>query len=348
MDEKKAELVRQALESCIRPIFFFHDDPDGATSFLQLYKLKGEGKGVIVKTGPVLNEDMVRRVAEFDADKIFVLDLAMIEQGFIENTKVPIVWLDHHDIVDHFNTTYINSRSWGDETPPCVMAYYITGKADPWIALVGSCGDWYTPPKDLVEVCKEKYPGLFDDSAVLPEDFSFKTRVGELIQILSFNLKGTSSDAMNSLKVFARIEGPMELLDQSTPRAKWLVRRYQKIKTSYESLKKDAIAALEKQKGIVAAFTSERDRYAITKDLSNELSYLFPDKVLLIGREKNSEIRTSIRSSRHGPIIDKAVERSLVGLEARGGGHPHACGANIKKEDFSRFIDNLRRELSVE
>ena len=37
------------------------------------------------------------------------------------------------------------------------------------------------------------------------------------------------------------------------------------------------------------------------------------------------------------------MEKALQGVQGYGGGHLHACGANIKVEDFDRFVDNIKK-----
>ena len=69
--------------------------------------------------------------------------------------------------------------------------------------------------------------------------------------------------------------------------------------------------------------------------------------IIILAREKSGEYKMSLRSGRHGPIIDKALEKALIGVDGYGGGHEKACGANVKKADFERFIENFKRELSL-
>jgi single-stranded DNA-specific DHH superfamily exonuclease len=53
--EKELKTFKKALDESARPLFFFDDDADGVTSFVQLYKYKKEGKGVAVKASPILD-----------------------------------------------------------------------------------------------------------------------------------------------------------------------------------------------------------------------------------------------------------------------------------------------------
>lgn len=345
LDEKTVQSLRGMLNESACPLFLFHDDPDGATSFMQLLKYRGEGKGVIIKTGPRVTVDLVRRIAEFNADKVFILDIALVDQEFLRQAGVPVVWLDHHGIQDPCGSTYINSRAWGKTTPPCYMSYQITEKKIPWLAMVGCVGDWHLPPQDLMATFRVRYPAILERELHLPEEFMFKSKIGDLVQILSFNLKGKSHDALTAIKIFSRLEGPEELLEEKTSQARFLIRRFRKIKILYESLKMDAVQVLKRQTDFVRVFTTIKDRFAVSKDLSNELSFLFPENVVVVAREKNGEMKISIRSGRKGPVIDRALERALVGIEGHGGGHERACGANVNKEDFGQFVENLKAEL---
>ena len=82
---------------------------------------------------------------------------------------------------------------------------------------------------------------------------------------------------------------------------------------------------------------------SFTGDLSNELLYRLPDKLIIIGRDKEDEIRMSLRIK--GKLLSEILKKSLIGIEGYGGGHEHACGASVKKHDFKKFISNIRKYL---
>ena len=104
----KTELKKEL--SADKPLYLFDDDPDGLCSFLQLYRHIKGGKGIIVKRTPRITEDFVRKVEEYGPDKIFVLDIVMIDQEFIDKVKTPIVWIDHHEPQERENIMYYNPR----------------------------------------------------------------------------------------------------------------------------------------------------------------------------------------------------------------------------------------------
>ena len=119
--------LKDHLDACKRPFFLFDDDQDGLCSFLQLYRYKGEGKGVIVKTTPKVGTVFADKILEFQPDKIFILDLADIEQDFLDEMKAPVIWIDHHGPYSRENVKYFNPRiaKWEDNHPVSFMCHQV-------------------------------------------------------------------------------------------------------------------------------------------------------------------------------------------------------------------------------
>ena len=146
LKDKEAAEIREELKNCRQPLFFYHDDPDGLTSFIMLYRHHGEGKGFVVKAHPNINRKFAGYVRSYGADKVFVLDIAMVEQEFIDEAGVPVVWIDHHMPVERENVKYFNPRiSSGINMPTPALCYQVT-RQDLWLAAVGCIGDWVIPP----------------------------------------------------------------------------------------------------------------------------------------------------------------------------------------------------------
>ncbi|MEM4331117.1 MAG: DHH family phosphoesterase, partial [Candidatus Pacearchaeota archaeon] len=101
--------------------------------------------------------------------------------------------------------------------------------------------------------------------------------------------------------------------------------------------------SISKNSGSILVFIYNDEKMALTSDLSNELLYENPDKFIIIGRDKNDEIKLSLRSAKY-PVLP-ILEKSLKGIEGYGGGHLHACGANIKKKDIEQFLENIKKNL---
>src|SRR3989338_3752050 len=102
--------IKNELDSCQSPLYFFDDDPDGLSSFLLLYRYKREGHGIVVKTHPKLDSRSVSRLEEYKPDKVFILDIALLDQSFVDSCPVPIIWIDHHGPHEINGVMYFNPR----------------------------------------------------------------------------------------------------------------------------------------------------------------------------------------------------------------------------------------------
>ncbi len=338
LTEKDYEKIREELKNCSKPIFFFHDDPDGLASFLLLYRYINEGKGVVVKTYPRIDNKFIKKVIEYGADKVFILDIALVEQDFVDKVKVPVIWIDHHSPIELDRVKYFNPRSKNNDNIPVSYICYKVTEKDLWISTTGVIGDWFLP--DFIEEFRKKYPDLLPQGINDPGDILFNTKLGELSRIFSFVLKGKTQDTMKCVKILTRIKDPSEILDKKTAAGVYIYKKYIKIKKEYDSILNNVLNTVTDEKILVYTYTVKK--MSFTGDLSNELLYRFPDKVILIGREKSGEVKCSLRSNSKIKL-SKILEKALVGINGYGGGHEYACGACVKTEDFKRFIDNLEK-----
>jgi single-stranded DNA-specific DHH superfamily exonuclease len=338
LTQKDYDNIRQELDNCKRPMFFFDDDPDGLCSFLLFYRYVKEGKGVVVKSSPELKPMFLKTVENYKPDKIFIVDKPMVSPDFIEKVKVPIIWVDHHELKQNTGTKYFNSRDSGFGEPTSCICYRVV-KQDLWIAMCGSVGDWYLP--DFKKEFSEKYPDLLSSKIKKPEKALYETRLGEIIRILSFILKGKTSEVMKCVKILTRINDPYELIESKTARASFIMKRYRKVEKNYKELLDRAIKSKDKSKILLFTYSN---KMSFTGDLSNELLYKFPKKLTIVAREKDGEMKCSLRASSH-ISVSKIVEKALLGVNGYGGGHEHACGACIKKEDFGKFVENIKKEI---
>ena len=339
LTEKHYNEIRQELDNCKRPLFFFDDDPDGLCSFLLFYRYAREGKGIVVKSTPELKPMFLRTVENYSPDKIFILDKPMVSPDFIDAVKVPIIWIDHHNIIENSGTKYYNSRKDGFGEPASCICYRVV-KQDLWIAACGAVADWCLP--DFSAEFSKEYPDLLPAEIKKPEKALYETKLGELIKILSFILKGKTSDVLSCVKILTRIKTPYELLNEETAQAKFIIKRFKKVKKEYDGLLDEALKQSKTDKMII--FTYSDKRMSFTGDLSNELLYMFPEKIILVAREKSGEMKCSLRSS--GPVsVFEILKKALVGIEGYGGGHEHACGLCIKNKDFKRFVENIKKQL---
>lgn len=339
LTEKEAQEIKKEIDECQRPIYFFHDDPDGLASYLMIYRYKKEGKGITVKASPRITTDYLRQVREYGADKVFVLDIAQVDQEFVDEVKLKVVWIDHHQLQEIEGAKYYNPQRRGVNVPTPALIYQAL-QTDLWLAVIGCIGDWHIP--SIAEEFIKQYPDLLDKNITTPEEALFNTPAGKIAKIFSFNLKGNKNNVQRSFNTLPKIKTPYEILNQETPAGKLIYSHYEYINKTYEELLKNAKKQAKKDELIL--FTYEEDKLSLTRDLSNEMMYLYPDKTIIIAREKNDEVKCSIRSKKN---IKSALAKSLQGIQGYGGGHENACGAVIKKEDFQRFIENFKEQINL-
>jgi len=335
--------IREELDTCKKPLIFFHDDPDGVSSFLLFYRYMREGKGVIIKTTPKIDERFLRQVQEYGPDKIFVLDIAMVEQEFIDQVNTKIIWIDHHTPLKRQNILYFNPRAKDPKdqslnVPTSYLCYQVV-KQDLWIAMIGIVGDWHYP--DIAEEFKKQYPDMLAKEIKDPESALFESKLGNLIEMVSFSLKGSTQDAMKCVKILTRINSPYEITKQETPGGKYLYKKYSEMKKEYQAMLNTAIK--QKPIGKLLVFRYPSGSTSFTKDLANELLHRFPEYVIIIAREKDDELKMSLRSKTAVilPILLKVFEQ----VDGHGGGHEMACGANVKAAEFDKFLELFAKEL---
>jgi single-stranded DNA-specific DHH superfamily exonuclease len=337
LTEKEVKELREELDSCKNPLIYFHNDPDGFCSFLLLYKYVGQGKGVIIKSSIELPASFARSVEEYNPDKVFIVDKPDVSQEFLDVIKQPVVWVDHHPPIKRHKVKYFNPRvNDPNANLPASFLCYQAVQENMWISMVGCTGDWVIP--EFIDQIKKDYPDLIDKDINTPEEVLFNSKFGKLARILSFCLKGHIGDVKKCINIMTRIKTPYELLNQETPQAKFMYKRFKKIDDEYQETLKDAVNS--KTKDEILLFLYKQDRMSLNPDLANELMYKFPEKVIMVGREKSGEVKLSIRGNNYN--LPSVLDAGLEGCEGYGGGHEHAVGANVKKSDFDKFLEQFR------
>lgn len=338
--ENKLQEVRDQLDKSLRSIFFFDDDADGLASFIILYHSVNEAKGIPIKAAPVVNEEFVRFVHEFSPERIFVLDNSRVTDEFVEGVRTPITVLDHHTYEQVNGIKFYNPRDYDPDKnfPTTYLAYKITqNKDDLWIAMLGCVADWVMP--DFKDEFCDKYPDLLDRSITKPDDALFDSEIGKLSRVFFFALKGSTKSVLANMKTLTRIKSPYELLHETTPAGKFIMKHFKKYQVMYDAFYARAKQCVTNDR--FAIFAYEDANMSMTAELSNELIHRHPDKVVIVARIKNGEYRCSLRGAGK-TMIAPALKRALESVEGTGGGHEQACGASVKEEDFSHFVELLR------
>ncbi len=348
LSDEELKQIKEELDNCKNPVFLYDNDADGLCSFLLLYKYKGEGKGYRHQKN-VTDEIEAENIKRMQPDKIFILDVPAnkITQDFIDLLKVPVVHIEHHIVVNKlkniktFNPTIKNEK---DDPATSVICHNVV-KDNLWLAAVGCVGDWRLG-KETDEFAKQN-PDLLNPEIKDPGKALFDTKLGKLAQIINFSLKGKSSDVKKNIFLLQKIKYPHDILGQNTEEGRKLYNHYLIINKEYKSLYDRAVKHAEKDK--ILLFVYEEGAISLSSELSNELVYRFPKKIVIVARKKkgvvDAELRVSVRSVT-SEIRTKLI-KALEGVDGTGGGHAMACGATIKEKDFDKFLEQFKAQLNI-
>lgn len=348
LTNKQIQEIRDHLEKAQNPIFYFDNDADGLCSFVLLRRYLGRGKGVAVRSFPDLNVSYARKAQELNADYVFILDKPVVSKEFVEEIDslgLPIVWIDHHDVESEDLTQfsknlfiYNPAKSKGSdrsEEPVTYLSYKVANrKEDAWIAIIGCIADHYLPP--FVNEFEKQYPDFWG-KVQDPFDAYYKTEIGKIAQAFNFGIKDSITNVVKLQNFLISCQGPTHVFSETYHNATFR-KRYMEIKTKYKEL-------LEKAKRTVSGkliFFEYSGELSISADLSNELSYIYPKKYVIVSYKKDAVANLSMR----GKNVKKLLEKVLKDFDnASGGGHEDAVGARLRTSDLTPFKEKFLQEI---
>lgn len=341
LTEKQIKEIREHLDRAQNPVFFFDNDADGLCSFLLLQRYCGKGKGVPIRSFPGLEKEYFRRVGELNADYIFVLDKPVISKGFfeeVEKVNIPIVWIDHHQIDNLYVPDYVNYYNPAVEVPKSfepvtyICNYVSKRKEDLWIALIGCISDRYMP--DFVADARKQFPELINDSKD-PFGIFYGSLMGRIARIFAFALKDKTTNVITMLKYLMKVKGPYDVLDENSKNST-MHERFNYIYAKYQKFLQKAISlGGESEKVLFFQYAGDM---SISSDLSNELSYLFPEKIIVVVYLTGVKANISVRGKRVKDLVLDVISNLD---NSTGGGHEDAVGATVRIEDLERFKKNF-------
>jgi len=342
LSTQQLQEIRQLLEKSQNPLFFFDNDVDGLCSYLILQKGLDRGKGVAIKSFPELNKDYLRKINELNPDAVFILDKPKVSEDFIKGViekNIPLIWIDHHEVqVDKKLLKEINYfNSFPSSEPVTYIAYNIfKRKQDLWLAMIGCIGDVFMP--DFAESFAKENPELFQ-SNVSAFDALYTTKIGQIVKMLNFGLKDTTTNVLRLMKLLLKAKTPYDLLEEN-PQTKQLHNRYNEINKKYKTILEKTELQQDSNKKII--FFSYSGDTSMSSEIANELFFKNKDKIVVVAYRKEDKINISLR----GEDVKSLTEKAVQGLEnATGGGHERATGCSIRAEDFEKFKKRVEEEV---
>lgn len=347
LTDKEIKEIREHLEKAQNPLFLFDNDIDGLMSFILLRRKINRGKGVAVKSFPELDVNYVSRIDEFNSDYVFILDKPLVSKEFIEEVQkrnIPIVWIDHHEVgpkIKEENVFYYNpvfSEKPSNE-PVSYIAYNIVqSKDDIWLAMAGCISDNFLP--EFKDEFIKKYPDIWKKNIQSAFQVLYESEFGKLITMLDFSLKDRTSNVMNMINFLFVAKNPSDILVENEKNIR-IFKRYEEVNKIYQGLLDNAKSiARSSSKLIVFKYSGS---LSLSAGLSNELSYRFPGKVIVIVYLKDATATLSIRGRED---VREITLKAISGIpNATGGGHKNATGAKMLNSDLGEFLEVFEEEL---
>ena len=337
LTQKQVKEIKEHLEKAQNPLFFFDNDQDGLCSFLLLQRYLERGKGVPVKSFPELISDYFRRIQELNADYVFILDKPLVSKEFWEKVKqinIPVVWIDHHEIdkkdipdfVNYYNPLFNKEKT---DEPVTALCYQVSKREkDLWLAVAGCVSDRFLP--DFYSQFQKQYPELTINSKDAFEIY-YKSEIGKIARIFGFALKDRITNVINMQKFLMKAEGPYDILNE-TSRNRTMHERFNHIDKTYQKFLKKAKLDVKPEDRVV--FFKYGGDMSISADLSNQLSYTYPNKFIVVAYVSGDKVNVSFRGKNVKEVFVKAIKGFK---DASGGGHENAVGAKMRLEDFEEF-----------
>ena len=239
LSEKSVKEIREHLDNCENPVFFYDSDADGLASFVLLAKYIGKGKGIVVKNFREQLEMYLSKIRHLGADYVFVLDKPQLTQEFIDGVNemnLPLIVIDHHDVpkLDNLEFYYNTFYESGKNESVAELCYSITQqKKDMWVAAVGAVADVRMP--GFFKEFEKENPELVDCKYEEAFDIRYKCKLGKLIDIFNFGLKNTTTNVVKFQKFLIDAQFPSEVLEENA-KTKVLLEKYNQINEIIDKL----------------------------------------------------------------------------------------------------------------
>ncbi|MBI3413316.1 MAG: DHH family phosphoesterase [Candidatus Aenigmarchaeota archaeon] len=336
-------------------VVVYHRDSDGICSAVMMSKILKYVGCSSVKTipcdpaTPAVTPPLMKSLSELQPDYLIFVDMAvdqdpnpliLLKQKY--DTKVIVI--DHHPVSMDLNMIeikHVNTRS-ADATaylPASYMMYRIAGKISTelakdysWISLIGTIGDHGIDGcQDLVK----EFSAAYGKIATTQKDFA-KTKYGKASEYI-MSAKAADDDGIEKARMILERVISVDAFLASEMLKEWHAEIQAVINYMVNNFEKDA----ELNPNANIAIYTIKTQIRIESVVASIISDKFPRMTVVVCRESGDRIGCSLRNQK-SVDVGSLAKTAIAGLkDARGGGHPQAAAASIKKTDWITFKNAL-------
>ncbi len=349
-----ANWLRQMRKNAL-VVVVYHRDSDGVCSAVMASKiLKHLGCGS-VKTipcdpaTPAVTPPLMRSLSELQPDYLVFVDMAVDQDPnplvlLKQKYGTKIIVIDHHPMsmdLNMLDITHINTR-FADATaylPASYIIHKIAGKISTelakeysWISLIGTIGDHGIDNcQDLVK----DFSSVYGKIASTQKDFS-QTAYGKASEYI-MSAKASDDDGIETARIVLDRAINIDAFLSSRTLKEWHVEMQAVINRFVQNFEKDSELNTNANMAIYNIKTDRRIESVVASIISDK----FPRMTVVVCRESAGRVGCSLRNQRTADL-GGLVKASIAGLkDSRGGGHPQAAAASMRKSDWVTFKNAL-------
>jgi len=344
--EERALRFLRSISKKDEVIVVFHNDGDGICSCALMKHFLKTHAGIdahIISQPMPPKRTLSQRIKLSLPTKIIFLDLGIDQKKkIIKNLEMDceILIIDHHEISCNLNskrTVHYNPLFCSRVYQAASYLVYklcsriIDMKERMWVALIGIISDYNIEDvREFINRAAKRYSNIIKPNPSREE--LFNSEFGRATEMINA-AKAARISCEEIVRIIESVRTLRELLENEE-----LARAYERVQNEIERVFVEVRSkALSSRKIILYELQS---KLGIRSQISTKLSTEFPDKIILVYERSRNKIKISARTQLNVNLIS-LMKDVLSDVHATFGGHEHACGIEIKREDFDYFKQKL-------
>ena len=374
--------IKKTLNYSKKVFVFFDSDLDGSCSYIQVKNTYKNVSGFPIGKDLISQKNALKHIKE-DMDCFLFLDVPIIFDDIFEKIKnKKIIIIDHHQTSKSLGKKYgalnFNPLNYDefDNRATSFWAYNLSNqkskKKNLFWGTLGSVGDFFL--LDIIYQLyledKKTFNILFENITLKLQkeifdflkkfsfdDFSVSQKRSNLIQKLEYTTNFINFKLFFDLLFkFEKQKDTIKILEDVTKLSckefskKILIGKenyFVKYRNMKKLIKSEMELALKIPKKKVLWYESSCE-FSFSRQISEELAFKCKNCEVVVCVFENLKKDICSMSFRTKKIdINKIILKSIIGLDAIGGGHKNSAGACVSKNNYQEFKNKILKNLGI-